>query len=110
MSCIDPFTIPWRSRKASSAWLITSTMAFPMVTTSRLWSLMGTNVVATTGPPDRTPAASRTGAPAQTGRVGSPGPRTEERSPVKDASSDTPVDQYRLPRTVVPIHYDLVLE
>ena len=29
---------------------------------------------------------------------------------MKDASADIDLDQYRLPRTVVPIHYDLVLE
>jgi len=29
---------------------------------------------------------------------------------VKDATTDTPADQYRLPRTVVPAHYDLELE
>jgi puromycin-sensitive aminopeptidase len=29
---------------------------------------------------------------------------------VKDASTDIELDQYRLPRSIVPVHYDLVLE
>ncbi len=40
-SCIEPFTMPCSARKLSSAWAMTSTMAEPMPTTSKVGAVMG---------------------------------------------------------------------
>src|SRR6185295_1756471 len=126
MSIIEPLIMPWLSRKASSVWVSTSTMALPMAMTSRGLAGMEASVWHATGP--ALLAHSLGPSPIPPDRRGRPGPSptasgigtlsliplpTPERavpdqpSPTATIDADSP---YRLPRTVVPSRYDLVLE
>ena len=63
ISCIEPLTMPWLSRKASSARASTSTMALPMATTSRVLSVMERSVIV-----GRSPVGTHIGAPVRARR------------------------------------------
>ncbi len=124
-SCIDPLTMSWASRNASSARDSTSTMALPIATTSRVFSAIDPpssdrscrSPVGSTwcGPPGGQTPASRsvpTGRPARASvRSVRPDRPSPEPTVPEAAAAPTPsADPYRLPRTAVPSRYELVLE
>ena len=99
ISVIEPLTRPCSSRKASSAWAMTSTRALPMPTTSK-----------------RASPARRGDATAHAARrprvAATPAGRTSPGDVAVDDRTQParPLDPYRLPRGRRPARYDVELE